>query len=147
MNEDLINALKVLVANQYVLYLKAHGYHWNVEGKDFKEYHAFFEEIYSDVYESIDPTAENIRKLGAFAPFTLSRLMELKTIEDVTVAPTTEAMTRDLLNANEAILMDIDKTFALATAANQQGIANFLAERDDQHRKWIWQLRVSLKED
>lgn len=145
MNEELISALKVLVANQYVVYLKAHGYHWNVEGPLFSQYHDLFAEIYEDIYDSIDPTAENIRKLEGFAPFTLTRLMSLRTIGDADVLPDPMSMARDLYNANEEILITIDNAFKLATAANHQGIANFLAERNDMHLKWCWQLRASLK--
>lgn len=32
-----------------------------------------------------------------------------------------------------------------ATDANEQGIANFLAERDDMHKKWRWQLEATTK--
>jgi DNA-binding ferritin-like protein len=54
-------------------------------------------------------------------------------------------MLADLLMATEQILICVNKAFAIAVAANQQGIANFLAERDDAHKKWAWQLRASLK--
>jgi hypothetical protein len=35
--------------------------------------------------------------------------------------------------------------FDLAIKENQQGIANFLAERQDMHMKWKWQLTASTK--
>ena len=41
--------------------------------------------------------------------------------------------------------MTIGKAFASANKANEQGIANFLAERDDMHKKWRWQLTASTK--
>jgi DNA-binding ferritin-like protein len=46
---------------------------------------------------------------------------------------------------NDGILLQIDKAFKEAVKENQQGIANFLAERDDMHKKWRWQLRASIK--
>jgi starvation-inducible DNA-binding protein len=144
--EELISALKSLVADQYVIYHKAHGYHWNVEGIYFAMFHDLFAEIYEDVYDSIDPTAENIRKIGGYAPFTMTRLQELRTIPDVDVSTNPMDMVEDLYNANMMIIKSIVKVFTLATALNEQGIANLMADRQDMHEKWCWQLRVSMKQ-
>jgi starvation-inducible DNA-binding protein len=127
------------------MYFVAHGYHWNVEGADFSQYHSLFADIYEDVYSSIDPIAEDLRKLGEYAPFTLSKFIELRTVESVEVAPTPKAMAKALLKVNEGVLVTIGKAFASATKANEQGIANLLAERDDMHKKWYWQLTASTK--
>lgn len=143
---DLIAALRRTLADAVTLYLRAHGYHWNVVGSDFTEYHALFEAIYSDVLESLDPIAENIRKLDGVAPFRLPELMALRSITDASlVAPLPAAMTADLLEANEAMLDTLRAAFAIAAGtADEQGIANFVAERIDSHQKWSWQLRSSL---
>jgi starvation-inducible DNA-binding protein len=69
MNE-LISALKKLQANSVVFYNTAHGFHWNVEGPLFTQYHTFFEEIYSDVYATIDTISEWLRKFDVQAPYT-----------------------------------------------------------------------------
>jgi DNA-binding ferritin-like protein len=54
-------------------------------------------------------------------------------------------MAKALLKVNEGVLVTIGKAFASATKANEQGIANFLAEREDMHKKWQWQLTASTK--
>ena len=71
---DLINTLKELQSMVTKMYAQTHGYHWNIEGEDFPQYHKFFLKIYEDVYESIDTYAENVRKLGDKAPFGLIQL-------------------------------------------------------------------------
>jgi starvation-inducible DNA-binding protein len=63
--DELIKATKIAFATEFSFYLKAHYFHWNVEGPDFKEYHDLFGVIYEEVYGSIDDFAENIRKLGS----------------------------------------------------------------------------------
>ena len=145
MNEELVSALKVTLANAYAIYFKGHGYHWNVEGSDFKEYHLLFEDIYSDVYESVDPTAEYIRALQAYAPFKMSRFLELTNVPETEIGPGPASMSADLLVSIEIAVVDNLKAFGIAQASNEQGIANFLAERDDLYKKWAWQLRSSLK--
>lgn len=141
----LTNDLKTLLADSVTMYFVAHGYHWNVEGSDFSQYHSLFADIYEDVYSSIDPIAEDLRKLDEYAPFTLSKFIDLRTVESVEVAPNPKAMAKALLKVNEGVLVTIGKAFASATKANEQGIANFLAERDDMHKKWHWQLTASTK--
>ena len=141
----LTNDLKTFLADSVTMYFVAHGYHWNVEGQDFSQYHALFADIYEDVYSSIDIIAEDLRKLDEYAPFTLSKFIDLRTVESVEVAPNPKAMAKALLKVNEGVLVTIGKAFASATKANEQGIANFLAERENMHKKWHWQLTASTK--
>jgi starvation-inducible DNA-binding protein len=142
---DLITALKELLANQFAMYLKAHSAHWNVEGPMFSTFHEFFQEIYEDVYSSIDPTAEDIRKLRQFPPFTLADLNKMRTVEDDKFSTDPIELSADLYAANERVLESISAAFDAASLADEQGIANFLAERDDMHKKWRWQLKATLK--
>lgn len=141
----LADALKRLLSSQIDMFLMAWGFHWNVEGPLFPQYHDFFGEIQSDVYGSVDPTAENIRKLRSPAPFALSALDKLSDVEDHRVKADPMEMCKALLDANDAVLEAIDEAFQLATDANEQGIADFLASRDDMHKKWRWQLEVSTR--
>jgi starvation-inducible DNA-binding protein len=146
MMTKLINSLKVLMSDVVTMYFVAHGYHWNVEGQDFSQYHALFEDIYSDVYSSIDPIAENLRKLDAYAPFTLSKFTELRTVESAEVKAEPRAMAKALIKVNDGVLESLKSTFKIANEdANEQGIANFIAERIDMHQKWAWQLKASTK--
>jgi len=141
----LAECLKTLLGNEVAMYLKAHGFHWNVEGPMFSQFHEFFQEIYEDVYSSIDPTAENIRKLDQFAPFTLPTLDRLREVSDNKTSTDPIAMCADLLEANDMLLECIDECYQLSQDENQQGIANFLAERDNMHKKWRWQLKATLR--
>lgn len=141
----LVDELKKLLANEVTMTFKAWGYHWNVEGDDFPQFHDFFGKIYEDVDGSIDPTAENIRKLGDYAPFRLGRFAELSSIPETNVTAEEVSMSQDLYMANREVINNLYAAFAAATAENKQGIADFLAGRIDMHEKWDWQLRVIIK--
>jgi starvation-inducible DNA-binding protein len=145
--EQLIAALKELLADTVALKFKAHGYHWNVEGDDFPQAHAFFEMIYNDYDDAIDPFAENLRRLDTYAPFKLSRLASLSTVSESDVTAEFEDMALDLLKSNDAVLAKLKDAFDVASTAREQGIANFLAERIDMHAKWHWQLSAVVKEE
>jgi starvation-inducible DNA-binding protein len=142
---ELIEQLKSLLSDTVALKFKAHGYHWNVEGEDFPQYHEFFEEIYEDFEAAIDPFAENIRKLQDYAPFKLTRFAELTSVPETIVSSDPTNMAADLLASIQLVTMKIQDAFDTATSSREQGIANFLADRQDMHRKWEWQLRASVK--
>jgi DNA-binding ferritin-like protein len=76
----------------------------------------------------------------------MTRLQELRTIPDIDVSTNPMDMVEDLYNANMMIIQSIVKIFDLATSLNEQGIANLMADRQDMHEKWCWQLRVSMKQ-
>jgi HK97 family phage prohead protease len=145
---DLNEELTELLADVVSFYFRAHGAHWNVKGSDFSEYHKLFLKIYEDVYESIDPIAENLRKLGSIAPFTLGSFMALRCLEDApAILQDPIALANDLLQANDMILDELSDAFDCASMYNQQGITNFLAGRIDSHQYWKWQLTVSLGQE
>jgi starvation-inducible DNA-binding protein len=145
MNE-LTTAIKVLLANATVMYYKAHQFHWNIEGTEFTQYHEFFGDLYTEVYGSIDPTAEWLRKLDDYAPVSLDELFKYKTLKEET---TRVELLKDifvcLIAANEEVLASLNKVFTIANSEKQQGVCNFIADRIDTHQKHAWFLRASAK--
>lgn len=141
----MLGVLERLLSDAVSLYFRAHGYHWNVKGQDFSQYHKLFGKVYEDVYGSIDPLAENILKLGYKAPFNLGEFMSMRSIQDSEgVAMTPQALTADLARANDVFIDELKAAFDVVSAANEQGIADFLASRIDSHMGWAWQLKSSL---
>jgi starvation-inducible DNA-binding protein len=143
--EQLQQIAKIAFASEFSFALKAQNFHWNVEGKDFYEFHLLFERIYDEVYGSIDDFAENLRKLQTYAPASLSRFNMLTKVEDETQIIPMEAMVKELLMDNEKMIIILKKTYDAAEAAGKHGFSNFLAERMDNHEKHGWFLRASLK--
>lgn len=142
---SLADDLKTLLANTVALTFRAQGYHWNVEGPDFYQYHGLFADIYEDLVASIDPLAENIRKLGDYAPYRLERLEDLTSLPEKSVDTSAKAMAEDLCAGIEAYTKMLQKDFTTADEANEQGIADFLAARIDSCQKWCWFLKASMK--
>lgn len=142
----LADTLKTLLATSYALSIKAQNFHWNVEGPDFPQYHEFFGDYYSEVYDNtIDKLAEIIRQLDSYTPGSITRYAELSQIEDQTKIPRAELMMQELYHDNGIILNMYKQAFHVANDADEQGIANFIAERIDAHAKHAWMLRSILK--
>ncbi len=143
----LADALKTLLATEYAFVIKAQLFHWNVEGPDFAQLHEFFGEIYQEVYDNaIDRTAEYIRTLDDYTPGSFERFQELSQISGQTKIPRARLMIEELLANNGQMLELLNQCFGEAEQENQQGIANFIAERIDAHGKHGWMLRSFLKD-
>lgn len=137
--------LKVVLADTFALHLKAWNYHWNVEGPDFYQYHEFFGKIYEDLQGAIDPIAEHIRAIGEYAPGGLQRYSELTSIKDeLTLVPASEAVGRLILD-NQVVITNLTTAYHTAEAAEELGLANFLQDRIDIHKKLAWMLKASVK--
>ena len=141
----LADSLKTLLATNFAYYLKAQGFHWNVEGPDFGQLHKFFQKIYEDAYSAIDPTAEYIRYLGEYAPASFERFSELTEISGQTKIPRARLMLEELKVNNDQMIDLLTRCFNEANDDNEQGIANFIAERLSAHGKYRWQLTSYLK--
>lgn len=143
--EALIQALRTLQANAFIYYTKAHGYHWNVEGILFNQFHDFFSDIYNDAWSSIDAYAEWIRIFGAKATFdTPTILMESNVRYDLDMNSSNPIdMLRSLNASNDQIIANLKSAFPLAE--NEQGVANFIADRITAHEKYRWKITSSLK--
>ena len=142
----LADNLKTLLASNFAYYLKAHQFHWNVEGPDFGELHEFFQNIYQDAYSAIDPTAEYIRYLDEYAPGSFERFSELTQISGQTKIPRARLMIEELLANNQQMIDLLNRCFAEAEQENQQGIADFVAGRLTEHGKHGWMMRSLLKD-
>lgn len=143
---DLQAALKIALANTFVMYFKAHSYHWNVEGINFSQYHDFFGELYEEVYGAVDGIAEELRALDSYAPISINSLLAAGTVPEDQMKPSSiSSMLSNLLTANAKTIESINKAFELAQQNNLQGLMNFLADRLDKHSKHAWQIKSSLK--
>ncbi len=143
--DDLYRASKVAFASTFSFYLKAHNFHWNVEGIHFKELHDLFGGIYEEVYGSIDDFAEKIRSLGTYVPASFSRFSMLTQIEDEENMLPSEAMLQELLEDNGKMIKLLKLVFVESEKYNEYGYSDFIAGRIDAHRKHGWMLRASLK--
>jgi starvation-inducible DNA-binding protein len=143
--ETLIEIMKKVLADTFAMYLKAHNYHWNVEGPNFPQYHEFFGNLYEELHGAVDPIAEEIRSLQAYAPGSFTRFLELTEIEDELNVPVSVEMSNRLLMDNEKVLNTLNVAFKLADNFDKQGLADFLAGRIDVHNKHGWMLRSIIK--
>ena len=147
MNEltELQQAARIAFASEFSFYLKAHEFHWNVEGVHFQQFHELFGKIYEEVYGIIDDFAEKLRAMDCYAPGSLSKLTILTRVDDQVEAIPDAVMVQTQLEDSDKMVILLKMVYDRAEEAGEHGFSNFLAERIDAHRKHSWMLRSVLK--
>jgi starvation-inducible DNA-binding protein len=138
---ELIEKAKVALADTFVMYMKAHAYHWNIIGSDFPQLHGFFGSLYEELHGAIDDLAESLRTLESFAPGSLARMAELATIKEDTQIPTPTNMINNLIEANEALMKSLTDAYEKAENEKVFAYSNFIQDRLTAHAKHGWMLK------
>jgi len=145
MNEKLTSALRVLLADNVALKHKSQGYHWNVEGDDFPQFHDFFGHIYENFEGATDTFAEWLRMLKMYAPYRITDFFDISTVTEPILVGDVEPMLKDLYDSVELHIDNLIVAGDLANDAKEYGLANFFAERQTECQKMCWQMRVSME--
>jgi len=128
------------------MYFKAHGHHWNVEGKDFSQLHDFFSNLYQELFAAADTIAEEIRALDDYAPYNMTELASTTTVKESNIyGVDVSGMLTDLINANVSVIEALNSAHKLADAEGNHGLVNLLEERLDVHAKHAWMLNATSK--
>ena len=143
--EQLIQQLKVILGTNFALYLKSHGFHWNIEGANFPQYHDFLNGFYTEVFNQNDPIAELIRQLDSYAPGSLERMLELADLEESQNIPMALAMMTELKRDNDRFIIHLRAGIVAAEQADEPAIGNFLQDLLGAHQKKAWMLRSMIK--
>lgn len=143
--EELIQQLKIVFADTVTFSMKAHQFHFNVEGASFYSNHKFFQVIYEEADGAVDGIGEQIRQIDAYVPFSPRRILELTQLSDTDVSPAFLVMVRNLYNDNNIILSQLQQTYNLAERYSELGLSNFLQDRIMAHKQHLYMLRATLK--
>jgi len=139
------HGLSRLLADTYVVYLKTHNFHWNVEGPMFQTLHQMFMDQYTEAWNAIDLVAERIRSLGHYAPGTYREYLELARVKETPGVPKAGQMVKLLIEGQEAVVKTAREILPIAEKADDQPTLDLLTQRMQVHEKNAWMLRSLLK--
>jgi len=144
--DELVTSMKIVLANTFAMYFKAHGHHWNVEGIDFAQLHDFFANLYQELFAAADTIAEEIRALDDYAPYNMTELASTTTVKESNIyGVDVKGMLADLIDANGSVIEALNTAHKLADADDNRGLVNLIEERLDIHAKHAWMLRATSK--
>ena len=140
--QKIANILNDDLADEYVLLTKTKNYHWNVEDPRFNDLHKFLDEQYQQLSAAVDEIAERVRAVGGRTRATLKEFINSSQIrEDVDSYPNADTMLGNLLSDHETIIKTLRKNINECQELNDEGTANFLTDKMEEHEKMAWMLR------
>ncbi|HEY5238227.1 MAG TPA: DNA starvation/stationary phase protection protein [Rhizomicrobium sp.] len=132
-------ALNGLLADTFALYMKTKNFHWHVSGPHFRSYHLLLDEQASEIYDTTDPIAERVRKLGGTTLRSIGDITRHQSIKDndADFVPPLE-MLRDLMNDNKATIAAMRKAHDLCDKHEDVATASLLENFIDAAEKRNW---------
>jgi DNA-binding ferritin-like protein len=145
----MIDHLKVMLANNIEASNIASTLHWNVTGVNFEQYHSFYGDVYEAFYSKQDRIAEYVRIISG-ATENVSALTSVtksnKTLPEIVPVNgnDTPKQIKQLITVTNHLIADNKKLFNLSQEQNEQGVANFAADCQDEFAKILWKLQSMI---
>lgn len=136
--------LSKVLADSLAIYLKTHGYHWNVRGPEFFSYHSLLELQYREIWAALDDIAERIRALGELAPQGYATFANLTSIKDGDPEAEAQDMIKELMRDHETVIATARHALDAADDAGDEASVDLMTQRLAAHEKSAWMLRSSL---
>ena len=141
---DVAAELTKVLADSFAVYMKTHGYHWNVRGPEFFSFHNLLEQQYRDIWAALDEIAERIRALGEFAPQAHSAFANLTSIKDGDPEKDAGEMLRELIKDHGVLIATARAALDAADEVGDEASVDLMTQRLAAHEKAAWMLRSSL---
>lgn len=134
-----VAALNGLIADAFALYLKTKNFHWHISGPHFRDYHLLLDEQADQVFASIDPLAERVRKLGGLTLRSIGHIAQLQSIKDSdTERVPPLAMLRVLVEDNKAVAKAMRAARKICDDAEDVATASLLEIYIDETERRTW---------
>ncbi len=132
-------ALNVILADSFALYLKTKNFHWHVSGPHFRDYHLMLDEQAAEIFASTDDIAERVRKTGNTTLRSIGDIARHQTIRDNDkdfVAP--DDMLKELRDDNLKLVESLREAKDLADQAKDNATSAMIDDWTDQAERRAW---------
>ena len=145
---DLTAELNALLADTFALYLKTKNFHWHMSGPYFRDYHLLLDDQADQIYATIDPIAERVRKIGGTTLRSIGQVSKLQTIKDNNegYVPPRE-MLRELMEDNKHMAAAMRKAHKLCDDHEDSGTAGLLETFIDETERRTWFLFEASRQE
>ncbi|WP_027534305.1 Dps family protein [Bradyrhizobium sp. WSM3983] len=141
-------ALNVLLADAFALYLKTKNFHWHISGRHFRDYHLLLDEQSDQIFATTDQLAERVRKIGGATVKSIGQIAKLQTIKDNNedYVPPRE-MLRELMQDNKHVAAAMRKAHEVCDNAGDVASASILEVFIDETERRTWFLFEATRQE
>lgn len=141
-------ALRQLLADTFVLYLKTKNFHWHMSGSHFRDYHLLFDEHASQIFEMTDAIAERARKLGGATLRSIGDISRHQRLDDNNEDfVTTRNMLVELYRDNQQLSRFLRSTHELCEHHGDVATTSLIEVWLDETERRSWFLAETVRED
>jgi starvation-inducible DNA-binding protein len=136
---EISEALRLLLADVFCLYLKTKNFHWHMTGSHFRDYHLLLDEQAQEVFAMTDDIAERARKIGGTTLRSIgeiSRRQRLKDNDDETLTP--QDMLSELRGDNSFLSGFLREAHGICTKYNDVATTSLIEVWIDQTERRTW---------
>ncbi len=144
-SNSVIPALETVLSDIYLMTVKTHGFHWNIESPNFIALHTMLETQYNALFQAADVVAERIRALDSTAPGSFAEFTRHANIKESTKPPSADAMLKQLLDDYDILGEDMEKGIEIAEEADDPASADALTGLLRDFQKTAWMIRAHIK--
>ncbi|MBI2344484.1 DNA starvation/stationary phase protection protein [Candidatus Dependentiae bacterium] len=138
--------LQRTLANHAVLLHQTLNYHWNVEGKEFHDYHLLFDKEYHELFKNLDLIAERLRAVGGKAAASMKHFIDTASIqEDNGPTPEASVMIKKLHDQYHRVIEDMRKAVKDLEKSGDIATRKVLEDLVEMDEKITWMLKSLLK--
>ncbi|WP_420151436.1 Dps family protein [Spirosoma sp.] len=137
--EKVAESLNRLVADAFALYIKTKNYHWHMSGRHFRDYHLLLDEQAEQIFATIDPLAERVRKIGGNTIRSIAHIAQLQRVKDNDedfVSPLD--MLKDLEIENKKMAKNMRDAHKICDDAEDVASASLLENYIDETERRTW---------
>jgi starvation-inducible DNA-binding protein len=144
-NNDVVESYQTQVANAFILYLNYKHYHWQTFGPLFRDLHRLFDELATEVYNTIDELAERVRMIGQNPVSHVEDFLKTATVKPAKKGNNMRQMIEEA-DANLLIVIkEMREAVKTADDNNDPGSADVMTRFVQIHEKHEWWLRDILE--
>jgi starvation-inducible DNA-binding protein len=137
--KDLSGALNILLADVFALYLKTKNFHWHVSGAHFRDYHLLLDEQATQIFETTDPIAERVRKVGGTTLRSIGHIAGLQRVKDNDADFVTPLdMLAELREDNQDLIARMRQTHELCEEHRDVATASLIEVWIDEAERRVW---------
>jgi starvation-inducible DNA-binding protein len=137
--QDISGSLNILLADVYALYMKTKNFHWHVSGPHFRDYHLLLDEQADQIYDTTDPIAERVRKLGGTTLRSIGHIAGLQRVLDNDADfVTPQDMLAELRDDNMQLAAHMRETHNICDEHGDVATASLLENWIDEAERRIW---------
>ncbi|MDP3353177.1 MAG: Dps family protein [Flavobacteriaceae bacterium] len=143
-SKELAQLLNDLLANYSTLYQNVRGYHWNVKGDKFFEFHLKFEELYNNLFIKIDEIAERILTLGYTPKHKFTDYLKETAITESNEVTNGYKSLEEILEAFKILLSKQRHILSLSAEIDDEGTNAQMSDYIREQEKLVWMYSAFL---